>query len=113
MSPRTIVARAKAAGLDCIALTDHGSAKNLPAFHDACAEAGMRCLYGIEATSEEEAHVLCLFDQLEPAMDFGREIYEAIIPFENDPEQFGEQPIVTVDEEVVGFCGSFMYSVPC
>ena len=103
MSPRTIVARAKAAQLDCIALTDHGCTENLPAFHEACAEAGLNCLYGIEATSEEEVHVLCLFDQLEPAMEFGRWIYDSLLDFSNVPEKFGEQPIVNVDEEILGF----------
>ncbi len=102
MSPRTIVARAQAAGLDCIALTDHGCVENLPAFHEACAEADLPCLYGIEATSSEEVHTLCLFDRLEPALEFGRMIYDSILDFPNDPDRFGDQPIVTADEEITG-----------
>ena len=35
MSPGEIVARAKAAGMDGIALTDHQSARNCPAIADA------------------------------------------------------------------------------
>ena len=108
LSPRAIVARAQAAGLDCIALTDHGSVENLPAFHEACAEAGMPCLYGLEVTSSEEVHTLCLFDQLEPALEFGRMIYDSVLNFPNDPERFGEQPIVTVDEEVAGFADKLL-----
>lgn len=103
MSPRSIVARAKEVGLDGIALTDHGCVENLPAFRDACQEAGLPCLFGIEATSSEEVHTLCLFDQLEPALEFGRMIYDALLDFPNDPERFGEQPIVTVDEDIIGF----------
>lgn len=103
MSPRLIVAKAKEAGMDCIALTDHGCVENLPAFHDACSEAGMPCLYGLEATSREEVHTLCLFDGLEPALQFGRMVYDSIIDFPNDPKRFGDQPIVTVDNEITGF----------
>ncbi len=110
MSPRAIVAGAKAARLDCIALTDHGCVENLPAFHEACAEADMPCLYGLEATSSEEVHTLCLFDQLEPALAFGRMIYDSIGDFLNDPDRFGLQPIVTVDGEVSGFADKLLFA---
>ena len=103
MSPRTIVARSKAAGIDCIALTDHSCAENLPAFHAACAEAGMSCLYGLEASTAEEVHVLCIFDDLSRAMDFGRMIYSHLPAKPNNPKLFGTQPVVTVDEEVTHF----------
>jgi PHP family Zn ribbon phosphoesterase len=103
MSLRTIVARSKAAGIDCIALTDHRCADNLPAFHDACAEAGMACLYGMEVSTAEEVHVLCIFDDLTRAMDFGRMIYSRLPAIPTDPELFGDQPVVTVDEEVTHF----------
>ncbi len=110
MSPRTIVACAQAAKLDCIALTDHGCAENLPAMHAACTEAGMDCLYGIEATSVEEVHTLCLFDQLQPALEFGGWIYAALLDFPNVPEKFGEQPIVNVDEEILGFADKLLFA---
>lgn len=103
MSPRAIVSQAKKAGLDCIALSDHCCAENLPAFHEACHELGMPCLYGIEATTMEDVHVLCLFDQLKPALDFGEAIYASLQDFPNDPDRFGDQPIVTVDGEITGF----------
>jgi len=103
MSPRAIVARAQEVGLDCIAVSDHCCCENLPAFHDACREAGMPCLYGMEVTTSEEVHVLSLFDQLQPALDFGRMVYASLQNFPNDPERFGDQPIVTVDGEINGF----------
>ncbi len=110
MSPRAIVAGAKAAGINCIALTDHGCVENLPAFHNACVEADMPCLYGLEATSEEEVHTLCLFDRLEPALEFGRMIYDSIMNVPNDPDRFGQQPIVTVDGEVTGFAEKLLFA---
>jgi PHP family Zn ribbon phosphoesterase len=105
MSPRMIVARAKAAGLDCIALTDHSCVENLPAFHQACAEAGMACLYGLEATTAEGIHVLCLFDDQDLALDFGRMIYSRLPDRPIDQEHFGPQPIVNVDGEVTHYAG--------
>ncbi len=110
MSPRAIVAGAQAAGLDGIALTDHGCVENLPAFHKACSEAKLPCLYGLEATSSEEVHTLCLFDQLEPALEFGRIIYNSIGEFPNDPDRFGQQPIVTVDGDVTGFADKLLFA---
>ena len=109
MSPRVIVSTARERRLDCIALTDHGGVENLPAFRDACAEVGMPCLYGLEATSAEEVHTLCLFDRLEPAMEFGRAVYRRIIDVPNDPCRFGEQPIVSVDEEILGFAEKVLF----
>ena len=110
MSPRAIVAQAKQSGLDCIALTDHGCVENLPAFHTACEEAGMPCLYGLEATSAEEVHTLCLFDRLEPAMEFGRMIYDSILDVPNDPDRFGVQPIITVDEKIESFAEKLLFA---
>ena len=110
MSPRTIVSGSRAAGIDCIALTDHSCIENLPAFHDACVESGMACLYGLEISTMEEVHVLCLFDRLDPALDFGRMIYGHLPDQPNEPELFGEQPIVTVDEKVTGFVEKLLFN---
>jgi hypothetical protein len=108
MAPRTIVARAKAAGLDCIALTDHSCIENLPAFHQACAEAGVSCLYGLEVSTAEEAHVLCLFDDLNRALGFGRTIYSHLPNLPGDPERFGSQPVVTADGEETRFVEKYL-----
>jgi PHP family Zn ribbon phosphoesterase len=108
MSPGAIVARAAEVGLDCIALSDHCCTENLPAFHEACQVAGMPCLYGIEATTKEGVHVLCLFDQLDPALDFGKTIYASLQDFPNDSMRFGDQPIVNAAGEITGFAGKLL-----
>lgn len=100
MSPRTIVARALQEGLDCIALTDHSCTANLPAFDAACSAAGINRLYGMEASSAEDVHLLCLFDQLDRAMEFGERVYSHLPPILNDPDQFGDQPVVNEREEI-------------
>lgn len=108
MSPREIVRRAQNAGLDCIALTDHSCVENLPAFDAACKEAGMNCLYGLEASTAEEVHVLCIFDDLNRALEFGRMIYAHLPDVPNNPNRFGEQPVVNVNEEVEYFADKLL-----
>jgi hypothetical protein len=51
----------------------------------------------MEATTQEEIHVLCLFTGLEAALAFGEYAYSIIVPFPNDPQKTGDQ--VYVDEE--------------
>ena len=108
MTPRAIVARAQDVGLDCIALSDHNCTENLPAFDEVCREAGMPRLYGMEVTASEEMHVLCLFDRLQAAMDFGRDIYGALQDDHYDPAGYGDQPIVTVGGNIEGAVGKLL-----
>jgi len=108
MGPFDIVCRAKEVGLNAIALTDHNCTFNLPAFGKICAAENMACLYGLEVTSMEEVHLLCLFDDLEKAMEFGERIYESLPPVPNHPDQFGDQPIVNEHNEIIGFAEKFL-----
>ena len=101
MSPAAIVAAAKAAGMDGIALTDHQSAKNTPAIAECARRAGLACLFGAEVQTAEEVHTLALFDSLETARELTNWIYAALPRRQNDPETFGEQPVVTWDEEII------------
>jgi PHP family Zn ribbon phosphoesterase len=110
MSPSAIVRRAQAVGLDAIALSDHNCGFNLPAFGEICEREGMPCLYGLEATSAEEAHILCLFDQLEAALEWGDRVYESLPNIPNQPDRFGDQPIVNAQEEILGFAEKFLIS---
>lgn len=110
MSPLAIVRQARQAGLNAIALTDHNCGFNLPAFAKVCAREGMACLYGVEVTSVEEAHILCLFDDLETAVCFGSLVYESLPPVPNRPDRFGDQPIIDENEEILGFAEKFLIS---
>ncbi len=108
LSPREIVRRYQEQGVDCIALTDHSCARNLPAFEDACAAIGMNRLYGMEVSTAEEVHVLALFDDLPCALDFGSTVYAHLPDFPADPDTFGAQPVVTADETVTAFAGKLL-----
>ena len=101
MSPAEIVARAKAAGLDGIALTDHQSAKNCPAMAECARRAGLGCLFGMEVQTAEEVHTLALFDTVDKAMELTEWVYAAMPKRVNDPETFGDQPVVTWDDDIV------------
>ncbi len=108
MAPRAIVGRARAAGLNAIALCDHNCTFNLPAFAQACAAEGMECLYGMEVSTLEEAHMLCLFDRLDAAMEMGERVYDSLPPIPNRSDRFGDQPIIDLDENILGFAEKFL-----
>lgn len=100
-SPAAIAAAAKAAGLNGIMIADHNTARNCPALAEACARLEMACLFGMEITTAEEVHVLAAFDTLEQAQRMTDRVYAALPKRVNQPEIFGDQPVVTVDEEIV------------
>ena len=102
MTPANIAAMAALAGYGLVALTDHNSARNCRAAAAAAAENGLAFLPGMELTTSEEAHVLCLFETLEGAEEFGRYVYQRLPDIENRPEFFGHQYIVDENDEVTG-----------
>jgi hypothetical protein len=88
---------AAAKGLQVMALTDHNSSLNCPAFGVLCPQFGIIPVFGMEATTSEEIHALCLFTNLEASMAFSEYAYSILTPFLNNPEKTGDQ--VYVDEE--------------
>ena len=101
MSPAGIVRRALDAGMGGIALTDHQSARNTPAIAECAKRAGLKCLYGLEVCTAEEVHTLALFDSVEQAMEMTEWVYAAMPKRVNDPDVFGDQPVVTWDDDIV------------
>ena len=101
MAPSEIVERAVAAGMGGIALSDHQSAKNTPAIAECARRAGLACLFGLEMQTAEEVHTLALFDEVEQALAMTDWVYAALPKRVNDPETFGDQPIVTWDNDIV------------
>ena len=64
MTPAAIVKAAKDAGLELIAITDHNSARNCPAVAAEAEKAGIGFIPGIEVTTSEEIHCVCLLPDL-------------------------------------------------
>ena len=102
MTPVNIAAMSALAGYDVIALSDHNMTKNCRAMAVACAENGLLFIPAMELTTEEEAHILCLFPTLEAAESFGTVVYEKLGDTLNKPEFFGEQYIMDENDNVVG-----------
>ena len=95
MSPSEIVRRAVESGVGGIALTDHQSARNTPALAECARHAGLACLSGLEVQTAEEVHTVALFDTPEQALEMTEWVYAAMPKRVNDPETFGDQPVVT------------------
>ncbi len=102
MTPNNIAGMAAIKGLNILALTDHNSAKNCPAFFEACKRQGIIPIAGMELSTAEDIHVVCLFENLEDAMLFDKEIEKHIMPIKNKPEIFGDQLILNGDDEIIG-----------
>lgn len=103
MTPANIVGMAALKGLDVIAVTDHNSCKNCPAVLHFAEEYGITALPGMEVCTLEEVHAICLFSQLDKAMEFDAYIFERLMVFPNNEEIFGKQQIYN-NEDVP--CGS-------
>ena len=101
-TPSSIAGMAKLAGLDIIALTDHNSSKNCPAFFKAAREYGIVPVAGMELTTSEDIHAVCLFENLEDAMRFDDEIDGRRMKIPNRPDIFGEQLILDEDDNEIG-----------
>ena len=102
MTPNNIAGMAALKGLQIVALTDHNSCKNCPAFFEACRAQGIIGVAGMELSSAEDVHLVCLFEHLEDAMAFDAEIEKHLMNIKNRPEIFGNQLILDGDDEVIG-----------
>jgi predicted metal-dependent phosphoesterase TrpH len=102
MSPKKILAAAKEKGIDIIGICDHNSSENSLAVMKASKKMDIHVIPGMEVTSQEEVHVLALFDDIRNALELQDCVYRNL-PGENDEEAFGMQVIVNEKEEVLGF----------
>ena len=102
MTPNNIAGMSVLNGLNIVALTDHNSCQNCPAFLEACRRQGIVGIAGMELTTAEDIHLVCIFERLEDAMAFSDEVYEHIMPIDNKPEIFGNQIITDGEDEPIG-----------
>ena len=101
-TPNNVVGMGVLAGLQIMALTDHNTCKNCPAFFAAAKKHGIVPVAGMELTTAEDIHLICLFKDLESAMDFDGEIAKRRILIENRPDIFGDQLILDENDQVIG-----------
>lgn len=100
MTPANIAGMASIQGLTLLALTDHNSCDNCPAFFAHCKRYGIVPVAGMELTTAEDIHLLCLFPTLDSAMSFGDEVKNHLIKVANRPEIFGNQFVMDENDEV-------------
>lgn len=101
-TPANLAAMCALAGLDIVALTDHNTAGNCAAFCRAASENGLLALPGMELTTAEEAHVICLFPTLPAAQAFSAYVRTTLPPVQNDPALFGPQVLMDEHDAVLG-----------
>ena len=104
MTPNNIVNMAALCGIDCIAVTDHSSCKNCGALIAAArlADSPLCVIPGMELTTSEEIHVICLFPDIESAMSFDRTVEAALPDIQNRPQIFGRQLLMNEYDEIIG-----------
>lgn len=101
MTPNSIAGMCALNGLNIAALTDHNTAENCPAFFAACKKYGVIPVAGMEMTTAEDVHIVCLFEDLEDAMSFNREYQKERILYKNKPDIFGRQLVMNELDEII------------
>ncbi len=102
MTPANIAGMASLAGLQLIALTDHNSARNCPAFFAAAEKYGIIPVAGMELTTAEDIHAVCLFERLEDALCFNDEVDRMRVRIRNREDIFGEQLLMDEEDHILG-----------
>ena len=103
LSPRKIVERAREERLEIIAVTDHNSARNVRVVAGLGEGLGLKVIAGMEVQTREEIHLLTLFPGWEAMAPWEEEVYRHLPDVKNDPEVFGDQPVVDEEGNILAF----------
>jgi PHP family Zn ribbon phosphoesterase len=101
MTPREIISRAAAKGLEMIAVSDHNSTLHCELTVSLGKRAGITVLRAAEVTSAEDVHSLVLLPDEEARISFQVWIdrHMAHIPY--NPDIFGDQVVIDEDENII------------
>lgn len=102
MTPANIAGMAFINGLGAIALTDHNSVKNCTPLKNAAEQYNITVLYGMELTTDEEVHTVCLFPDEKSAMEWNEYVYRRLQKIKNNPDIFGRQLIMNETDKILG-----------
>ena len=102
MTPANIAGMAAVKGLDLIALTDHNTSRNCAPFLKMADAYGLIGLPGMELTTAEDVHVVCLFPDLYAAKDFDAYVYDRMFKIANKEHIFGAQILYNHNDEIIG-----------
>ncbi len=101
MTPNNILNMAYLKELDIIAITDHNSTLQLPSIMELSKSYDMLVIPGIEVSTKEGYHVVCLFRSLEKASTFQTVIENFLNKTSYDKDMYGYEQILDVNDEVV------------
>ena len=101
-TPNNLAGMAFLNGVRIMALTDHNTSRNCPAFFTAARRYGIIPIAGMELTTAEDIHAVCLFETLEAALAFNDEVDTRRIRVKNREDIFGEQLILDDQDNVIG-----------
>lgn len=107
-TPSDLAGMCAVAGLDIVALTDHNTCGNCRAFCAAAQQYGLLALPGMELTTAEEVHVVCLFPDLDRAEAFSSYVREHLPALKNDPRFFGNQLLMDSNDRLLGHETAFL-----
>ena len=94
MIPPLIAKRAAELEIEMLAVTDHNTVDNAAAVARAAEQYGICVLPGMELQTREEAHMMCLFPDLDSALAWQEIVYERLPNVANRPDVFGAQYVV-------------------
>ncbi len=101
-TPNSIAGMGKINGLDIMALCDHNTCKNCPAFFEAAERYGILPIAGMELTTAEDIHMVCLFPTLNKALEFEAFIKDKRVLIPNRADIFGEQLVCDSEDNIIG-----------
>ena len=101
-TPNNIAGMAYLSGIKIVALTDHNTTKNCPAFFEAAKRYGIIPVAGLELTTSEDIHLVCLFEKLDSALNFDEYLQERRVLIKNRTDIFGDQLILNGEDEIIG-----------
>lgn len=102
MTPNNIANMAKLLGFDVVALTDHNSCLNCPAAVKAGENAGLCVIPGMELSTSEDIHMVCLFENTDCALEFSDYVRKHSFNIKNKKEIYGEQEILDENDNKIG-----------
>jgi len=102
MSPRSIMKEAQKKGLHFVGICDHNTGENVNAAKKAGERERICVIGGMEVTSQEEVHILALFDKTSELQALQKVVYKNL-PGTNDERMYGDQVVANEDDEVIGF----------
>ncbi len=103
MTPRRIIKAALDKGLHIIAVADHNSAENSEVAIGTGSSEGIIVLPSMELTSQEEVHVVAMFNSAKNVAAMQEVIYDTLQSGINDESGIGYQLVVNELDEILDY----------